>query len=115
MSSKQFRLWVTVVSWVDGDTFRGVLDHGCRIYTGSHSKPPRFRCGLIDAPEIGDPTGAGVEARRAAERFAPPGEYECVSTGLDNYGRPLLDLLLPDTGRLSKAMLEGGYAEPYRP
>lgn len=110
--AKTFQLWVTVVSWHDGDTFYGVLDHGCRIYTGSKDKPPRFRCGRINAPELDTPEGP--VARDYAAKIAPPGEYACVSTGIDTYGRPLLELLLPDGRLFTEVMLAAKFAAPYK-
>lgn len=107
---KQFQLYVTVIRWVDGDTFTGVLDLGNRIYLGRPDKPVRFRCSLIDAPEL--PTDAGIAAADYARSIVPPGEYRCISTGLDEFGRPLIDLMT-ERGMFSAAMLGSGHAIPY--
>ncbi len=106
-------MWVTVISWHDGDSFRGVCDLGCRIYIGSTTSPIMFRTSIINAPElsVGKP---GVDATEYARKIAPPGLYAATSTGLDEYARPLLDLHLPDGRLFSDAMLAAGMAVVYR-
>jgi endonuclease YncB( thermonuclease family) len=112
MAGKTFGLWVEVFDWYDGDTFHGVLDHGCRLYRGASGAPERFRCALIDAPELHD--DGGQAALSAAMLLAPPAKYPCVSTSLDTYGRPLLDLQLPNGWLFSAAMIHAGHAVPYK-
>lgn len=109
---KVFQLWVEVFEWIDGDTFKGILDHGCGIYSGSARKPLRYRCSGIDAPEL--PTSAAVISRRFACSLVPSGQYPCISTGLDLYGRPLLDIRLPDDRLFSEVMVAEGMAKIYR-
>jgi endonuclease YncB( thermonuclease family) len=109
--AKFFQLWVTLVDWRDGDSFHGVLDQGCFVYRGRLDKPIMYRCALIDTPEL--PTPEGVAALEYARRIVPPGEYPCISTGLDEYGRPLLDLITHE-GRYSDIMLGTGHAKRYR-
>jgi endonuclease YncB( thermonuclease family) len=111
VAGKQFQLWVQLVRWVDGDTFTGVCDLSCRIYLGRLDKPIRFRAALIDAPEL--PTPEGLAALEYAKSIAPPGEFAAISTGLDEYARPLLDLLT-ERGRFSDVMLGSGHAQLYR-
>lgn len=110
--AKTFQLWVLVLNWYDADTFHGVLDHGCFIYRGTVAKPLRYRCSGIQAPELHTP--AGPAALDYAKSLALPGEYPCMSTGIDTYGRPLLDLLLPNGFMFSEAMLTAGMATVYR-
>jgi endonuclease YncB( thermonuclease family) len=110
MPAKTFTMWALVVRWVDGDTFAGVLDQGLYTYRGSLSSPIRMRCAIINAPEIKTPTGPLAKAY--AEELAPPGEYPCLSYKPDEYGRPLVDLLLPG-GRFSDLMLAAGHATVY--
>lgn len=110
--AKTFQLWVQLARWIDGDTFVGVCDLSCHTYLGRLDKPARFRCALIDAPEL--PTAEGLAALEFARSIAPVGEYACISTGLDEYGRPLLDLIT-GSGLLSKLMLASGHAVKYRP
>ena len=114
--TKTFQLYARVLRWVDGDTFVGILDQSCFIYQGTEAKPRRFRCALINTPELkvdGQPNVPGIAAAEYAAEIAPPGEYMCISTGLDEYGRPLLDLVT-DKGRFSERMIASGHAEPYR-
>jgi endonuclease YncB( thermonuclease family) len=108
---KQFQLWIQLVRWVDGDTFTGVCDLSCRVYLGRLDKPIRFRCSLIDAPEL--PSAEGLAALEYAKSIAPIGEYACISTGLDEYGRPLLDLVT-GSGLFSTLMLASKHAIPYK-
>lgn len=109
--AKQFQLWIQVTGWHDGDTFYGVLDQGLHVYEGRLDKPIRYRCALIDAPELNSP--AGLLALDYAQTIAPVGEYACISTGLDNYGRPLIDLVTSQ-GLFSALMLTSGHAVPYK-
>jgi endonuclease YncB( thermonuclease family) len=81
------------------------------VYRGRLDKPIMFRCALIDAPEL--PTPEGLAALDYARSIVPLGEYACVSTGLDEYGRPLLDLIT-ERGLFSDAMLGSGHAVPYK-
>lgn len=113
MTAKRFQLWTTVVAWIDGDTYRGVVDHALWKYTGQINKPVRVRCALIAAPELNE--GGGIAARDYAEQLAPPGEYPCwaYKPDPDNFGRPLIDLILPDGRLFSGAMLDAGHAGPY--
>lgn len=111
--AKQFQVWAHIDHWIDGDTFSGWTDLSCRIYLGTCDHPIRFRCSIINAPELstGQP---GAEATTYARQIAPPGDYPATSTGLDTYGRPLLDLHLPDGRLFSAAMLSAGFAVPYK-
>jgi endonuclease YncB( thermonuclease family) len=116
VAGKQFQLWVQLVDWHDGDSFKAVLDCSCRIYLGRLDKPIMFRCSLINAPELkvdGVDNPAGLAALDYARRIAPTGEYQCISTGLDEFGRPLLDLIT-DHGLFSAVMLGAGQAVPYK-
>jgi endonuclease YncB( thermonuclease family) len=111
VSGKVFQLWVQLVDWHDGDSFHGILDVSNRIYLGRLDKPIMYRCAIINAPEL--PTPEGYAALEYARSIAPPGEYACLSTGLDEYGRPLLDLIT-DHGHFSDVMLGSGNAVRYR-
>jgi endonuclease YncB( thermonuclease family) len=109
---RQYRLWVQVVDWYDGDTFHGILDQCLDLFHGAMPKPPRMRCAIIDTPEMETPDG--MPALAYAYKIAPPGHYECWATKRDEYGRPLLDLILPSGEQYSSAMLRTGHAVPYR-
>lgn len=110
---KTWEVWATVLTWRDGDSFKGVCDLGCRIYIGSTTSPIMFRTSIINAPELstGQP---GADATAYARQIAPPGLYKATSTGLDEYARPLLDLHLPNGRLFSDEMLESGHAVRYR-
>lgn len=113
MAARQWQIWVTVIDWWDGDSAHCVADLGCRVYIGSEKNPVMLRSGIINAPELS--TGAaGIAARDYATSIAPPGLYPATSTGLDNYGRPLVDLHLSDGRLFSTAMLAAGQAVLYR-
>lgn len=111
---KTFELWATVVAWHDGDTAYGWLDQGYWTYRGAAGKPIRMRCALIAAPELDE--DGGIDAREYAKQLAPPGEYPCraYKPDPDSFGRPLVDLMLPDGRLFSAAMLESGHASVYR-
>ena len=108
---KLFLLCVRVFDWHDGDSFHGILDHGCRIYQGTVDELLMYRCARINTPEL--PSPEAIAARDYANKIAPPGEYQCWSTKLDEYGRPLLDLLVPG-GLFSELMLAAGHAQLYK-
>jgi endonuclease YncB( thermonuclease family) len=108
---KTFRLWAQVVRWVDADTCHAVIDQGFYTYRGRESKTVSCRCTLINAPEL--PTPEGQAAFDYACKLVPLGEYECISYKPDEYGRPLIDLILPDGRLFSAAMLAAGMAVPY--
>jgi len=116
VASKVFQLWIQLVDWHDGDSFHAVLDQGCFVYRGRLDKPIMFRCALINTPELkidGVDNPAGYAALDYARSIVPVGEYACLSTGLDEFGRPLLDLLT-ERGRFSDVMLGSGHAVPYK-
>lgn len=110
--ARTWQVWAHIDHWIDGDTFSGWTDLGCHIYLGTWEHPIRFRCALINAPELS--TGApGAAATTYARSLAPAGDYPATSTGLDNYGRPLLDIRLPDGSLFSERMLQSGHAVRY--
>jgi endonuclease YncB( thermonuclease family) len=111
---RPFQLWVSVSRWIDGDSFAGVLDQAYYTYRGVEAHPVTFRCSLINTPELkGDSHAAGMAAADFARQLAPPGEYKCWAQKPDEYGRPLVDLILPDGRLFSDVMLESGHAVPY--
>lgn len=111
--AKQWQIWVTVLDWHDGDSAHCIADLGCRVYIGSRDNPVMLRSGRIQAPELS--TGkAGLASLAYAWSIAPPGEYAAISTGLDNYGRPLIDLRLEDGSLFSDRMLAAAMAVSYR-
>lgn len=119
---KTFGLWAAVWRWHDGDTFLGVLDHGLGWFQGAGLKiefdsiviePIRHRCWGIDCPELKAdrrPNPAGIAARVRAETLVPPGLYPAMSYKPDDFGRPLVDLVLPDGRLFSEVMIEDGFA-----
>lgn len=114
-AAKTFQLWVTVVRWIDGDSFTGYLDQAYYTYKGREAKPISFRCAKINAPEKkGDTLGAGLEATAHARELVPLGDYPCQASKPDEYGRPLVDLILPDGRLFSDAMLAAGHAVVYK-
>ena len=109
--ARTWEIWVYVDSFHDGDTFYGYASLGANVYLGNSDNLLRFRCARINAPELS--TGKpGSDATDYANKIAPRGKYQATSTGLDNYGRPLLDLHLA-SGLFSDAMLTAGMAIRY--
>lgn len=109
--ARTYTLWTTILRWVDGDTYSGFISLGFHTYLGSVEDPIRIRCALIQAPEL--KAAGGTSAKAHAEEIAPLGERQCVSYRPDEYGRPLVDLILPDGRLFSDVMLESGHAVPY--
>jgi endonuclease YncB( thermonuclease family) len=114
-TARTFQLWVYIVRWIDGDTFKGVIDQGFHHYLGSIESPVSVRCARINAPELktGQP---GAQAHIYAESLAPINcWYPAVSFKPDEYGRPLMDLLLVsrDGQAFSSVMLAAGQAVRY--
>lgn len=144
MGDHIFRGRVAITEWVDGDTFRGVLDQGRGMFHGGGLDlqpyllasdqlqtlhyavvvtPLRHRCALIQAPElekelVSNPAGQPLPGRLAllrAVELAPPAVYDCFTfKSDDNFDRPLVDLILRDGTRFSDAMLKAGHAKPFR-
>lgn len=97
----------TVVRVVDADTLLLDLDLGWRI-----TYRARCRLAAVDAPELS--TEAGQVAREFTVGLCPPGAaVTFVSKQLDNYGRPLGTVRLPDGSYLAERLLEAGHAKPY--
>jgi endonuclease YncB( thermonuclease family) len=113
VSARTWQVWAHVQSWHDGDTWLGYVDLGAHVYLGTNDRPIRFRCAKIQAPELS--TGKpGADATEVARALVPAGDYPATSFGLDNYGRPLVDLHLSDGRLFSDAMLAARQAVAYR-
>ncbi len=111
-AARTWQIWVTVFDWHDGDSAHCMADLGCHVYIGSQAHPVLLRSAKINSPELS--TGKpGADATKYATKIAPPGEYPAISTGLDNYGRPLIDLVLKDGRLFSEAMLAATQAAKY--
>jgi endonuclease YncB( thermonuclease family) len=111
--ARTFQLWAEVYRWIDGDTFTGVIDQGFHTFRGSSREPQSIRCALINTPEMNIPSG--LSARVYAETLVPVGSVlACISYKPDNYGRPLIDLILPSGEMYSQHMLKAAHAVPYK-
>lgn len=102
-SIKGFK-WVRPIQierWVDGDTFIGLIDRG----DGDFYRPKKgirlmYHTGFRwDAPEVKTDPQRAAEARDAAAKLCPVGQW-FVSTSheLDVYGRPLCSIRLSEGG-----------------
>ncbi|HEX7994359.1 MAG TPA: thermonuclease family protein [Streptosporangiaceae bacterium] len=92
---------------VDGDTLDLDLDLGFHAHLMG-----RCRLAAVNSPEL--PTPEGVAAKVFVEGLCPPGcTVTFVSRQLDNYGRPLGTVQLPDGSYLAERLLEAGHAKPY--
>lgn len=103
---------------VDGDTLSVRFDLGFRIYYDN-----RVRVAFINAPELSTPAGQ-TAAAFARSLIAPGAQVTVISHRLDNYGRALGTVSLPEpytapdgrtTSDLGEAMLWSGNAVDYRP
>ena len=87
--------WVSVIRWVDGDTFNfagmkvGLFPHG-GLFLAGRVRPLGF-----DAPERGQP--GYKEALEFARETVPEGSPVDVQTkGLDSFGRLLAEVFIDD-------------------
>lgn len=131
MTPKTFGLYAAVVGWHDGDTFYGAVDQGFGIFRAAGMRvlplafgdapasprivlePARHRINGIDTAELSSGSAA-AEATRYVATLVPPGIYPAVSYKPDSFGRPLVDLMLPDGRMLAQVMIDSGFAVPYR-
>lgn len=119
-----------VVRVVDGDTVRLLvsrryefpIDFGFHVkQTVTHvvSAEQTFRLARINTPELKTPTReAGEKAKAELERLLALGPITVVSKGLDKYGRWIGDITVidsnHDTLNINQALLDGGFAVPYK-
>ena len=91
---------------IDGDTVNLTIDLGFRLtYTAN------CRLAYINAPEMS--TEEGKTSKIALTIMLGIGDKVTInSTGLDKYGRPVVEILRKDT-TVNKIMLEQGHAKPY--
>lgn len=96
----------TVNRVIDGDTVNLTIDLGFRLtYTAN------CRLSGINAPEMS--TEEGKTSKIALTIMLGTGDKITInSTGLDKYGRPVVEILRKDT-TVNKIMLEQGHAKPY--
>jgi micrococcal nuclease len=99
----------TVVRIIDGDTLILDLDLGW----GIRRPLERCRLGRCNAPELSTPEG--VAARDYVVGLLPLGTAVAfVSKKLDNYGRPLGEVIFADgKDNLTDLLLGSGHAVPY--
>lgn len=83
----QYRSWARVVDVYDGDTITlAMIERG-------HVVRRRCRCVGYDAPEMRGPhKEEAIAAREALKRVLPRRAFRVSITGLDKYGRLLVDL-----------------------
>lgn len=91
---------------VDGDTVNLTIDLGFRLnYTAN------CRLSGINAPEMD--TEEGKTSKIALTIMLGIGDKITInSTGLDKYGRPIVEIIRKDT-TVNKIMLDNGHAKPY--
>lgn len=105
-----------VIQVVDGDTLHSHLDIGWGIVL----KPRPYGAGTIrivfpdgkkyDSPE--HRSTLGREAKDYALRLTKPGDrLEVVSFGIDDFGRTLGSVLLPNGHDWAELMTEAGYVK----
>lgn len=96
----------TVNRVIDGDTVNLTIDLGFRL-----SMTSNCRLAGINAPEMS--TEEGKTSKIALTIMLGSGDKVTInSTGLDKYGRPVVEILRKDT-TVNKIMLEQGHAKPY--
>ncbi len=121
-----FNAVAEVIEVIDGDTFHANLDIGWGIML----RPRRARPGAVrgigsvrvvaadgsayDAPERG--TVAGRDARTFAQLLTSPGDrLRILSYDLDDFGRTLAAVTLPDGRDWAQTMTTAGFVKGKRP
>ena len=101
-----YQYQATVNRIIDGDTVNLTIDLGFRLsYTAN------CRLAYINAPEMN--TEQGKTSKIALSIMLGIGDKVTInSTGLDKYGRPIVEILRKDT-TVNKIMIEQGHAKPY--
>lgn len=91
---------------IDGDTVNLTIDLGFRLtYTAN------CRLAGINAPEMD--TEEGRTSKIALSIMLGIGDKVTInSTGLDKYGRPIVEIFRKDT-TVNKIMIENNHAKPY--
>lgn len=91
---------------VDGDTVNLTIDLGFRlIYTAN------CRLAGINAPEMNTPEGKASKEWLSGY-LLPDLTFDITSTGLDKYGRPIVELYFNKMS-INQKMVEEGYAGKY--
>jgi endonuclease YncB( thermonuclease family) len=104
---KTWRYPATVIRCCDADTIRMRIDLGVPTTIEAN-----IRVAHLNAPETG--TAEGQAATVWAERALAPGaQVELHSRGLDKYGRPLAEVLMPDGRDYGQRLIDAGHAVPY--
>jgi endonuclease YncB( thermonuclease family) len=104
---RTWRYPATVLRVCDADTFAARIDLGT-----PYRYDVNVRIRHVNAPEVS--TVEGQAATVWAERVLLPGAtVEITSRGLDKYGRPLADVVLPDGSDYGKRLIDAGHAVPY--
>ncbi|WP_239404557.1 thermonuclease family protein [Frankia sp. Cj3] len=107
--SASVRSWPFIVDRVvDGDTLHGALDLGLGLlWTGR-----RVRLRDVNAPELS--TASGRDALAYVAALISPGTAVTATVHtaqpVDNYGRTLAAITLPDGTDLATRLLESGHA-----
>lgn len=107
----------TGTAWHDGDTFNADVDLGCRVHWQGH-----VRCAGYNAPEVtGASKAAGLEAAAYVRTLLDTGAVVHLDSHafqpdeLDNFGRMLATVTLPDGRDLAALMIGTGHAVPDPP
>ena len=101
-----YQYQATVNRIIDGDTVNLTIDLGFRLtYTAN------CRLAGINAPEIN--TEEGRTSKIALSIMLGTGDKVTInSTGLDKYGRPIVEIVRKET-TVNQIMIEQGHAKTY--
>lgn len=101
----------TLVSVVDGDTVRFLVDLGCDVHIGM-----TVRVLGVNAPEMS--TDAGKRAKVWAQQWfsgRPIVTLNTVKDKREKYGRYLATITAPDGAVFNSDLVAAGMAVPYNP
>lgn len=104
----QWEAYARVKSIWDGDTFHADIDVGWHIWLVDR----RIRIANISAPELTMP--GGIQSKDYLGQLLPVGTLvKIVSKRLDQYGRTVALVELPDNSDVGSLMIAAKQAEPW--
>lgn len=103
-----------VVKVVDGDTLQLTIDLGFRMTYRANCRLNGLNTSELNS-KVGDERLDAIRSKEFLEGNCPTGTLvKVISSKLDKYGRPLVELYNGDV-HINQLMIQEGYAKPYNP